>query len=870
MQRFVTLWLAAFVVILVSTAELSAQATVIKGTVSDNTGRMLSGVRVRERATLRGAITSHGSFTLLATSPNAVLIFRAAGYRVLEYPLAGKTDVAVKLEPIGTMETSTDGVTVVGSRNSARSETETAVPVDVIEVAELRTQLPQADVNQLLQYLAPSFNASRQSGADGSDHIDPASLRGLGPDQTLVLLNGKRQHQSSLVNIFGSRGRGNTGTDLNAIPTSAIERLEILRDGASAQYGSDAIAGVMNIILKSSVNELTVSAMTGVSESKYRKDLSYDGEQAQVGLNYGIPVGDGGFVNFSADYLRRGRTNRPPASDTMAIYRRQFGDAAGDNLGFFLNTVIPAGNNSQFYAFGGFNYRFTDAYAWTRDSSDATRNVASIYPLGFDPHIQSIITDPSLSFGVRSSVAGWKIDINNTYGSNRFHFLVDGTLNSSLGDRSPTHFDAGGFYLTQNTVCADFARVFPSVAKGMNVAWGLEYRLENYGIFAGEEASWKNYGIVDSVVGGVVVPRDVLGRAAGSQGFPGFRPDNVVDEFRSNIAVYADAELDLTEQLLLNAAARFEQYSDFGSTLTGKFAARYKLSNELTIRAAASTGFRAPSLAQIYYNTVFTDFVGGVATDKIIARNNSPITRTLGVPALKEETSVNISGGITYEPFEGFTATVDGYLINIKDRIVLTGAFSDSDSLIGKDLQRLGVAAAQFFTNALDTKTKGIDVVLAYSHTFDDQMYRLTLAANVNDIELGDIRTSPRLTGKEDTYFGRREQFFLLASAPPYKAVLTAEYGIGNFRGLVRGTMFGGVELVDWADEIDKYDPKMVLDASVSYSFSPGMSVVLGVSNFLNAYPTEQNTDTETGGIFDAVQMGFAGRQYFARLNIRL
>ncbi len=848
-----------------------AQYTV-QGTVSDESGNPLVGVNIVEKGTKHGTTTDAvGKYSFTYSSPNAVIVFSSVGFRKQEIKPEGKTELNVVMQE--GLELSE--VFVVGTRNANRSVTETPAAVDVLNVGELQTQSGYLDVHQILQYVAPSFNANRQSGADGADHIDPASIRGLGPDQTLVLINGKRRHQSSLINLFGSRGRGNTGTDLDAIPVSAIDRIEILRDGASAQYGSDAIAGVINIILKSDVDESSWSVTSGAHETKYRPDRKFDGEEFQINGNYGIPIGKGGFANMTVDYLGKGKTNRPADPTQFDIYRRQFGDAELKNLGTFFNAALPVGEGGSFYAFGGLNYRHTDAYAWTRDPG-SERNVLSIYPQGFDPRIQSVITDPSLSLGIRSNIGKWNVDFNNTFGSNRFHYFVDGTLNPSLVDNSPTRFDAGGFQLTQNTTGIDFTRFFGNEVNGVNVAFGAEYRIENYEIFPGEEGSWKNYGRVifsiDSSFdsNGGFTGMDTTYRPGGSQGFPGFRPENVVDESRTNLGAYGDVECNITKEFMVEAAARYENYSDFGSTLNVKFATRYQLSDQFALRASASTGFRAPSLAQIYFNSTFTDFVAGVPIDKFIAKNNSPISRALGIPPLKEETAKNASLGFTATPFEGFTATLDGYYVEIKDRIVLTGAFDQSDPDIGASLIALNVGAAQFFTNALDTRTRGIDLILTYGTNLDGNPLRLSYAGNFNEMSLGEIKTSSKLAGKEDIYFGRREQYFLLASAPPSKMTLSVDYAWDRLHTNFRLTRFGAVKLIDWLDEEDIYEAKMTTDLSVGYELSSNVMLILGGANIFNVYPTVQDTQTETGGLWDAVQMGFSGRFYFAKLNFKL
>lgn len=844
-----------------------SQEVQVSGRVTDQAGNPLVGVNVVEKGAKRGAATDgEGRFSFVASSPEVTLVFSHVGHKRLEVRLEGRTSIEVVLQESGVAIAE---VAVVGTRSAKRTVTETPVAVDVLDVKDIVARQPQIDLNQTLQYMAPSFNSTRQSGADGADHIDPASLRGLGPDQTLVLINGKRRHQSSLINIFGTRGRGNTGTDLNAIPMSAIERIEILRDGASAQYGSDAIAGVVNIILKSSVDRLTATMSTGAHKAAFRSDRTYDGEEFLLGGNYGIAVGDEGFVNMTMEYLRKGRTNRPADPAHFNIYRREFGDAEAENVAVFLNAGIPVSEKANVYAFGGFNYRRTDAFAFTRDAT-SDRNVPAIYPNGFDPHILSSITDPSLSFGVKGKIGAWDIDFNNTAGQNRFHYYVNGTLNASLLEKSPTRFDAGGFSLLQNTTSLNFSRLFDDVLRGLNVAFGAEYRVENYTIFAGEEASYRNYGIIDTVVNGRVTKVDTLGRAGGSQGFPGFQPANITDEFRSNLGTYLDLELDVTDQFLLAAAARFETYSDFGRTLNGKLATRIKVNDQLSLRGSVSTGFRAPSLAQIFFNSTFTDVISGVPIDKIIAKNNSPITRTLGIPPLKEETATNASVGFTATPVEGLTATVDGYYVKIKDRIVLTGAFDQSDPDIGAELAALNVGAAQFFTNALDTKTLGLDIILTYAKTFDEHQVRFAYAGNFNKMTLGDIKTSPKLAGKKDIYFGRREQHFLLASAPPAKNSVTVEYTHNRLGAGLRLTHFGRVTLIDFLDTEDVYLAKVTTDVNISYDLTQQLTLVLGAANVFDVYPTLQDTETESGGNFDAVQMGFSGRLLFARLNVRL
>ncbi|WP_276485717.1 TonB-dependent receptor [Paraflavitalea pollutisoli] len=858
-MRKLTLLLA-----LIASSYLSSAQKTISGTVKDaKTKEPLAGASITIKGTNQGTTSNgNGQFTL-PTQAGDVVVIRYIGYGVQEFAADNQASWDIEL-------TSSSGnlqeITVVGSRRLGRTATETPVPIDVIDIKNIARQTGRFDVNNMLQFATPSFNANKQSGSDGADHIDPATIRGLGPDQTLVLINGKRRHQSSLINLFGTRGRGNTGTDLNAIPASAIERVEVLRDGASAQYGSDAIAGVVNVILKSSVNEFTANINTGVYDAKkYRYDRNYDGESFQINGNYGTRIGEKGFINFTADYLTNAKTNRVPPPGAVT-YRRQFGDASAENFSAFFNSEIPVADNTTVYAFGGYSYRFTDAFAWTREADD-DRNIKDIYPNGFDPRIQSAIDDNSISVGVRTKHNGWTIDLNNTYGRNKMHYYVDGTLNASLLANSPTHFDAGGFSFSQNTTGLNFSKPF-DVAEGLNLAFGAEYRIDRYSIFAGEEGSWQNYGIIDTVINGQIVKYDKLQKAAGSQGFPGFQPRNAVDASRSNFGGYVDAELDITRAFLLSGAVRYEKYSDFGSTLNGKLATRIKLAKGFNLRASVSTGFRAPSLQQRYFNTIYTNFEGGVPVEVLLANNLSTVTRTLGIPPLKEEKSVNLSAGFTAQPAKGLTLTVDGYLINVKDRIVLTGTFDQSDPDIGGDLAALGVGKANFFTNAIDSRNIGIDVILTYNATLGSGRLNTTLAANLNKLTIEDIHTAPKLVGKEENYLSEREKSFIIASAPKSKINLTVDYSTSKFSATARFVRYGEVTLLGYDDKPNVYSPKVTTDLTVGYRFSRNVGLYVGADNAFNVYPdTQDQENTEMGGLWDSVQMNFGGRHYFARLS---
>jgi iron complex outermembrane receptor protein len=867
----------------------------ITGVVKDNSGTALPGVNIFEKGTKNGVSTDVDGIYKIKVQEGATLVFSYIGYKSIT-KAATDTTIDVVLAAEGEQEL--QEVQIVGSRNAKRTVVNSAVPIDIIDVKTVTTQSGKLEINELLQYVAPSFNANKQSGSDGADHVDPASLRGMGPDQTLVLINGKRRHQSSLINLFGTRGRGNTGTDLNAIPASSIKRIEILRDGAAAQYGSDAISGVINIVLNDNINELTGAISYGVyntdakgdfpsgtantkdfrldtngNGNSFGKNKQFDGASTKITANYGIGLGKkGGYVNLTGEFLNKEKTLRPGFD-----FRKGFGEASITGVNFMGNLSLPVTDKIDFYAFGGRNYRDTDAYAFTRN--DGERVVESIYPGGFTPRITSIIVDNSIVAGFKTKTAsGWNIDLSNTYGKNVFDYTIKGTLNASLESASPTQFDAGGHSLSQNTLNLDFSKNYDSILEGMNLAFGAEYRNENFEIFAGEIGSYATYDTNGNPITNPLTqsaPIDPISgepRPGGSQGFPGYSPKNVVDKSRSNFSIYVDTEFEITKRFLVSYAIRFENYSDFGSTLNDKIATRFKLTDNINLRGSVSTGFRAPSLAQIYYNTSFTNFSSAGATEVLLSANDSPVTKAFGIESLNEEKALNASLGFTVTK-GNFTATIDGYMINVKDRIVLTGYF-DATSL------GLNVDAAQFFVNGADTKTRGLDVVLAWKKKFDENTFGATLTGNINHMEITEVKNGSL---DEQTFFGERDKAFLLASAPESKFGLNLTYDRKWFNAGLSFTRFSEVKLLDYqmyedvadygsiADQIaaatDTYSAKMVTDLTLGFKLSKSFKLSVGGNNIFNIYPDQQDDWVEAGGYWDSVQMGFSGAYYYARLG---
>ncbi len=881
----------------------------LSGTVTDENNEPLVGVNISEKGTTVGTITDFdGVFRLAVSSPQATLLFSYTGYEPQEVLLDGQSELSIMLKEGITL----GEVQVVGSRSYKRSATDSPAPIDIIDISELAQSTGKVEINQIMQYAAPSFNATKQSGSDGADHIDPASLRGLGPDQTLVLINGKRRHQSSLVNVFGTRGRGNSGTDLNAIPASAIKRIEVLRDGASAQYGSDAIAGVINIVL----NDQTEGLSGGITYGAYStavgddyaqqifdtqdgwepelfnidgknridgEDKSFDGNSTKVDLNYGLSLGDNdGFVNFTAEYLTKDRTLRPSFD-----WRKGYGSAAVDQFQFMANAALPLSENTELYAFGGRGDRDTDAYAFTRGAPGEEgddRAVPSLYPNGFSPRITSVITDDAVTAGIRHDMKnGWKADFSHSYGKNNFHYFIKGTNNASLGSASPTEFDAGGHELGMNLTTLDFSKFIDDIASGLNIAFGTEFRSENFQIFAGEEGSYAIYDTNGIAITNPAIQVPFVNAfdqqpPGGSQGFPGYRPANVVDRNRTNISFYGDVELNATEQFLIGGAIRYEKYSDFGSTFNYKLASRFKITDGFSLRASLSSGFRAPSLVQIHYNLLFNNIVAGSSLRTLLAANTSTVARGFGIDPLKEETAQNFAAGFTFK-HGGFSATIDGYLITVDDRIILTDIFDASDLGVGAD-------AAQFFANGVDTKTSGVDVVLNYKHHLNDAGSSISvgLAGNINNTEIENINSGNL---NEFTFFGPFSRAYLEAAAPDYKFGINVAYSAGSFDASVGWTQFSEVTLQDfqWVDSpattqseadalfkvaSDVYEAAGTLDASLSYRFGEHFKLTLGANNLLNTYPTPQYDGwTDQGGFNDSVQMGADGAYYFGRLGFR-
>lgn len=612
----------------------------------------------------------------------------------------------------------------LGTRSVPASSFLNTAAVDIISSKQI-TNSSQIELSQILHYLSPSFYSIHQTIADGTDHIDPATLRGLGTDQVLVLINGKRRHTSSLLNVNGTIGRGAVGTDFNAIPISAIERIEILRDGATSQYGSDAIAGVINIILKNQTNAISL-------ENFVKIDQEGDGLTRFAGANFGMKLGKEGFLNITGEYRKRSATNRAgnykgrvytdnEEEDNELISQNNFfnqtgysdrqvmqiGNAETQNLAIHFNGEIKVSDSAQVYVHGGRNYREGKSAGFYRFPKDQDRVIVDLFPNGFSPEILTDTQDDAVTLGIKGTKHEWDIDFSHTIGVNKLDYTVNNSNNASLGVASPTTFYAGGFLHSQNTSNLDLSKSF-DWRSGLNFSFGAELRVENYQIGAGEEASYINGGSTF-----INQFEEETPRIAGAQVFPGIQPENELNKFRTNSAFYVDVEANVSDEWLVQVAARNEAYNDFGGQIIWKLASRYKLNKQISIRGGIATGFRAPSLHQVFFQNISTQFIDGQIVQVGTFNNESALTaQAFDVDRLRPELSNHISGGLSSKISDNLTLALDYYYIDITDRIVLSGRISEGYEEI---LDPFNVGAAQFFTNAIDSNTSGLDFAAVFT-----------------------------------------------------------------------------------------------------------------------------------------------------------
>lgn len=773
--------------------------------------------------------------------------------------------------------TSVDDIVVTGSRVPSRSRLDTLAPVDVVTAETLSTR-GTTEFAAALAQTVPSLVFARPSVVDGTDSIRPATLRGLSPDQTLVLLNGTRRHASALVNVNGSIGRGSAAVDLNAIPTGALDRVEVLRDGASAQYGSDAIAGVINLRLKEAREGGGGSVTYGqyfttVETARGERDET-DGRTVTASVWQGLGLGSDGFLTLSAEYLNREPTNRSdydPRVTPTAITARA-GDPEVEQWTVFANAGKPLNADWEAYGWAGYQNRDSESAAFPRLANNYAQNVTAIYPNGYLPKIAVNSQDLSLAGGVKGELAGWSADFSLVYGRNALDFRTENSLNRTYGAQSLTSFDAGGLTYDQLVFGADFTRQFEVGLSGpLNFAWGVEARREGYKIDAGQPESWNRGPIgtgVDPVTNATVT------FAGGSQGFIGFQPSNEVDEDRDAVALYADVEIPLTDKFTVEGALRVEDYSDFGDARTGKLAARYDFSPNFALRGSVSTGFRAPSLQQSFFTSTSSVIQNGAVVETGTFPATSAVATALGARALKPETSTNYSLGAVVR-LGDFDLTVDAYRITIEDQIVLSELINRSFSpQVASLLDPLGVQAARFFLNGVTTETEGVDIVGRYRlRTQSAGDWDFTVAANVNDVSVTKLPTSSSVLNPVPTLFARSRILTIEEGTPDTKVSSSADWSLGRWGATARATYYADV-LQPGSTAAADYSTgaKTTVDLEGRFQVTERVGVAIGVDNVFDEYPDFVPASLNSNGVLGFPYyspFGFNGRYGYARLSVK-
>jgi iron complex outermembrane receptor protein len=897
----------------------AAQSGTIKGVVTDSiTGPVIGAV-----------VTVDASGLLTQTNARGAYEFRGvpAGSHVVRVRALGRTPATktVNLEPTGSVTADftlgSNAVelarveVVAGSRARHQAADELAVPVDVYTTEQIQQQ-GTTETGRILAALSPSVNMPHQSVTDANDIVQPFTLRGLSPDHTLVLINGWRRHQTALVNTFpyGS-GAGSSGVDLNAIPAGAIERIEVLRDGDAADYGSDAIAGVVNIKMK----EGQFAPFVNVESGRYiTGNYPDDGTGVDVNSGIGLKLGRGSLTLFG-EFKHNDPTNRAWPDKFLAdangivddidtltgtiIHKNNgikqpnyhWGDGEIRNEQAFANFRMPISpsGNTEVYAFGGYSNHFGTGNGFWR-YLDSNRNWPEIYPQGFLPEFDPTSKDYSATGGIRTAVAGWSLDFGGSYGLNTFDYNLRNTLNPSLGPcldvacapgadgifgnaddpgiPNQTTFYAGSLRRSEYELGINGSKAYEvGLHAPLNVAAGVLFRGENYQIKQGELASYINGGHLDQ---GGEDPAP-----AGSSVFGGFSPNDASNHSRNNIGAYLDLESNLTEQFLMNVAGRFEHYNDFGSNVSGKLALRYQPAKQFVMRGSLSNGFRAPGLSQSFFSHITTNFIGG----QLFEIGNFPVdaraAQIFGAKPLKEEKSVNISAGIAYTPVDNFTITVDYFHIKINDRILLGATFADSVSqAVLADSGVTGIAGVQFFTNGLDTKTDGIDATANYRMPAGNGTFDLTLAANYTRNKITHVDPLPAvLQGKPTDITSILDlvtEVGIEKERPDWRGTLTGQYSISRFHALGRVSYYGGFDSAQpsFTDE-EHYGGKTLVDTEIGYRFNQ-VNLSIGARNLFDVYPdqpkAEFNNNDNTFPWAAASPFGYNGRYLYTRAEIVL
>jgi len=871
----------------------------VSGTITDDNGFPLIGATVSVKGTDKGTVTDiNGNFTIDAPE-GSVLVISYVGYDDKEVSVSGSGAMNISMAEGVELQS----VTVLGVRGKPRSNLDSPVPIDAIQASEL-TKTGQPDIGQSIHFTVPSFSAQKFGINDLAPLIDPAQLRGLGSDQTLLLVNGKRRHKVAFFNGNDGVGKGQLGNDINSIPSAAVERVEILRDGAAAQYGSDAIAGVVNMQLKRNRSGGSVRAYAGTTftaptydditnqgepdERIYGDDILTDGATFNSSLNFGLPWGQDGFVSTTLNFQNSEATDRSgtyshssgwytvdqlvevfgqdavnaldtdgdgsisnsekapldqqlQAQNNIDPDRAILGTPENTNAGIFINAGKSINDTWDFYGFGGFTRKQIIGGVFTRTPSRTSRAATGIFFDGFNPEVPSILTDWQMLSGFKGELANdWALDFSMGYSGNDVQLFARNTVNPSLDNDSPTRFYTGGLNVSQTILNVDVVKDIDIVS----IAFGSEYRYETYSQAAGEKESW------------FAGPGALNGDDVGSSGREGFTPASTGNWDRSNIGIYGEITADITEELLVTAAGRFENYTDFGSDFSYKAAARYKIADIVSLRASVNRSFRAPALAQTHYSNfsqISFDGDGGSIVSPTLPVRDSRVAPAFGIENLKPETSLDFAVGATAKLLgEDLTLTADAYQIAVDDRIFIASVAADDFDQFATS----GFDDINFFTNAINTTTQGLDLVVNYRQAFsENSRLNLALAVNFNQTEIDELNTTPEL--EPHIAFDRTDNgsdffIYLVEGTPTRKIIFTPSYTAGPITILARISNFGEVseprlrfnaELNEWDDnppgggEPQVLGSKTTVDLSLTGNINEDLSLTFGVNNLFDVYP---------------------------------
>jgi len=837
------------------------------GVVVDENNDPLPGASVVIKGTTTGTTTDFDGKFSIDIDQGDVIVVSYVGFSTNELSYDGG-DLVVTLTEGETL----DEVLVTGNRSKPRTAIDSAVPIDNIKTSDVQN-VGEASIERALTFSIPSFNSQDQAISDATAGFSPADLRGLGPSRTLVLINGKRVNQQAQAYLNRTPGKGEVGINLKSIPLAAVERIEVLRDGASSQYGSDAMSGVMNFILKKDSAFSTISAGTGITSEG-------DGFQFNMDYNTTLPFGNGGRINLTLAYTDQEKTNRAGspglnAVDESTARQNEIDFAANDpTLGMivgrpdlqqktiFANITHPVGENAEFYMTHGYSERWNRSFAyyrfpgWRQDVADA--NFLTSAPedfVGYHPTFEGDIKDFFNVVGIDLDLGNdWMMDLSVTHGKNSIYYTVNRSVNRDyLADNgwSPTSFKPGGYAFSNLIQNADLTKSF---SDQVSFSAGVEYKTEKFEAFPGDPFS--RYG-------------------GGSDSFAGISLDQEGEWDRNNVAVYSGVDVDFSDDLLVSAAVRYEDFSDFGSNFSWKMASRYKLGDKSAVRASYSTGFRAPSLHQKYLSNTQYIIVAGSSEPLLqgTLQNGSPEALALGIKDLFAETSQNLTAGITFGNGSNFSGSVDFYSINVDDRILFTSQLQGAEgSDLSQTLSDAGLYAVQAWINAGNTKTTGLDFVLNWRGDNLD----LGLIGNFNETTLESIDTPSELAGVN--IFTREEAGLITNSRPKSKIILTADYSTDRWDMGVYNTHFGEVTVTapESGGDDQALAAKLITDFRLSYKFTPQLSLNGIVNNAFDVYPDETLASTNTaqaGGRFryssEVQQHGQLGRNYSLSLNYK-